>query len=473
MRLQPTRRLGLALGAAAVLVPAGMAVAGPLAVPGSATLDKQVTVGVDVSARSWKLGGFSGLFPLDSSGKRYVSLTDRGPNGDVTCGAVEGKEIFVPAFAPRLMYFSVEGGKIVLDKVKPMRVGTGLASGLSNLPGDESSFSSTCRLLPNDPFGVDTEGVVVDPRSDDHGRWDRWWRERDTTLWLADEYRPSIIRASGRGELEARLVPKGATGDAYAAAVDQAEAASGNSLDVIRGFPAIVGDRFRKNRGFEDVAIQQFRGRTYLYTSLQSPMENPGRAARDSLAIRVFRIDVTNKWKPVVDREWVSLLQVHGTRRRALADKISALWPAGPDKLLIEERDDTVTNDPTAVTRVWKVDFTRATNLLGGRYDDAATTPSLETQYVPTTGGVVPGDPAGVVPGAKSLCVDVAQTLTANGIVNVKLEGMALVRQGGRTVLAIVDDNDFDLAHQTDPGTNPASLATKIDFVPLPRGCGL
>lgn len=472
MRLQGTRRIGLALGAAAALVPAGLAVAGggPLSVPGSAALDKQVTVGVDTSARTWKLGGFSGLYPLDSSNRRWVSLTDRGPNGDVECDDVEGKEIFVPAFAPRLVYFSLDHGEIVLDRVKPMRVGTGLASGLANLPSDESSFSSTCRLLPNDPFGVDTEGVVVDPRSRGGG-WRAW--SRDTTVWLADEYRPSIIRATGRGELEARVVPKGATGDAYAAAVDQAEAESGNSLEVIRGFPAIVGDRFRKNRGFEDVAIQQFRGRTYLYTTLQSPIENPGRATRDSLAIRVFRIDVTNKWKPLVDREWVSLLEVHGTRRRPLADKISALWPAGPDKLLIEERDDTVTNDPSAVTRVWKVDFTRATNLLGGRYDDAATTPSLEAQYVPTTGGATPANAAGVVPGAKALCVDVAQALTANGLVNVKLEGMAIVKSSGRSVLAIVDDNDFDLAHMTDPGANPNALATQIDFVPLPRSCGL
>lgn len=475
MRLNSTRRAGLALGAAAALVPAGLAVAGPFggpAAPSSAALDKQVTVGVDVSARTWKLGGFSGLFPTDGSGRHWVSLTDRGPNGDVTCDGVDGKEIFVPAFAPRLVWFSVDGGRIKLDKVKPFRVGTQLASGLANLPSDESSFSSTCRLLPSDPFGVDTEGVVIDPRGGDHG-WDRRWKDDDTTLWLADEYRPSVIRASGRGELEARLVPKGATGDAYAAAVAQAEADSGNSLDVIRGFPAIVGDRFRKNRGFEDVAIQQFRGRTYLYTALQSPMENPGRATRDSLAVRVFRIDVTNRWKPVVDREWVSLLEVNPARKKPLADKISALWPAGPDKLLIEERDDTVTSDPSAVTRVWKVDFTRATNLLGGAYDDAATTPSLETQYVPAANGVVPADPAGIVPGAKSLCVDVAQTLTANGLTNVKLEGISLLKQGPKTVLAIVNDNDFDLAHVTDPGANPSPLATQIDFVPLPRGCGL
>jgi hypothetical protein len=268
-------------------------------------------------------------------------------------------------------------------------------------------------------------------------------------------------------------VPKGATGDAYAASISQAQADSDNGFDVIRGFPAIVGDRFRHNRGFEDVAIQQFRGRTYLYTALQSPMENPDRVTRDSLAIRVFRLDVTNATHPVVDREWLHLLEVNPAKKKPLADKISSILPAGPDKLLIEERDDTVTNDPTAVTRLWKVDFTRATNLLGGRYDDGATTPSLETQYVPATSGVVPANPAGVVPGAKSLCIDVAQALTATGLVNVKLEGMSLVRQSGRTVLAMVDDNDFDLAHQVDPVGSPTSLATQLDYLPLPRSCGL
>jgi hypothetical protein len=467
VRNRRTRRIGLALGATAALVPAGLAVAGQLPVPGSATLDKQVTVGVDVSARTWKLGGFSGLFPLDESGKRYVSLTDRGPNNDLTCDGVAGREIFVPAFAPRLMYFTVDNGKIALDRVKPMRVGTQLASGLANLPGDEASFSTTCRTLPNDPFGVDTEGVVVDPRSDG-----RAWGKR-TQLWIADEYRPSIIRAHGNGELEARLVPQGATGDAYAAEIAQEESDSGNGLDVIRGFPAIVGDRFRHNRGFEDVALQQLRGRTYLYTALQSPMENPDRVTRDSLAIRVFRIDITSAANPVVDREWVSLLEVNPARKKPLADKVSSILPAGPDKLLIEERDDTVTNDPSAVTRVWKVDFTRATNLLGGSYDDASTTPTLESQYVPTTSGVVPPNPAGVTPGAKSLCIDVARTLTDDGLVNVKLEGMSLIKQGGKTVLATVDDNDFDLAHQVDPVGSPSSLATQLDFLPLPRSCGL
>ena len=85
----------------------------------------------------------------------------------------------------------------------------------------------------------------------------------------------------------------------------------------------------------------------------------------------------------------------------------------------------------------------------------------------------MPANPAGVVPGAKTLCIDVARALTDTGLVNVKLEGMSLVKQSGKTVLAMVDDNDFDLAHQVDPVASPASLATQLDVLPLPRGCGL
>ena len=84
----------------------------------------------------------------------------------------------------------------------------------------------------------------------------------------------------------------------------------------------------------------------------------------------------------------------------------------------------------------------------------------------------MPPNPPGVTPGQKSLCIDVNAALTANGLVNQKLEGISVVRSNGRPMLAAIDDNDFDLAHITDPVTNPTSLPTTIDFVPLPAGCG-
>ena len=466
MRNRRLRRAALGLAATACIVVPAVAIASGGPPAGSATLAQKPRVGVDNDGRPWHLGGFSALYPLDSSGRSFVTVTDRGPNDDITCNGVAGKVIFVPAFAPRLVYFTVKDGKIQLDRVKPMRVGNQLASGIANLPTDENSFTSSCKALPNDAFGVDTEGISLDPRESAPRH-----QGSKGVFWVSDEYRPSILHVSARGELLSRIVPKGATGDAYKAAVDQAQADSGESLDVVEQFPAIVGDRFRKNRGFEDVATQRFNGRTYVYTALQSPMENPNTTTRSSLAIRVFRIDVTNVDKPLVDREWAALLDVKPGKKSPLADKVSALWPAGPDKLLVEERDDTISSDPAASTKIYKVDFSKATNLLGGVYDDPATTPTLEQRYIPTTDGVVPPDPADVTPGTKSLCIDVNAALTANGLVNTKLEGISLVKSGGRTSLAAVNDNDFDLAHITNPTVNPTSNPTTIDFVPLPVSC--
>jgi hypothetical protein len=451
---------------ALVLVPVAVAVA--QAASSEATLGKKVSVGVDSDARRWLLGGFSGLFPLDESGHRFVTLTDRGPNGDIACDGVSGKSIQIPAYAPRLVEFTVDDDRIELDRVRPFRVGTQLASGLANIAGDEKSFTSACKTIPTDPLGIDSEGVALDPRVDVEDRFNR-----KGAYWLADEYRPSILFATGRGELLSRIVPKGATGDAYAAAVEQNEAESGNGLDVLRRFPAIVGDRFRKNRGFEDVAVQTIKGRTYVYTALQSPMENPDTSTRNSLALRVFRIDVSDVRNPVVDREWLHVLEAKPTGKGPRADKVSGLWSAGPDKLLIEERDDARTDDPAGSTKIWKVDFSKATNLLGGSFDDPATSPTLEQRLIWAGTGELPAAPATATPGKRSLCIDVNATLTANGLVNQKLEGISLVRRGGRTMLAGIDDNDFDLGHVTDPVANPGSIPTTIDFVPLPDGCGL
>ena len=45
------------------------------------------------------------------------------------------------------------------------------------------------------------------------------------------------------------------------------------------------------------------------------------------------------------------------------------------------------------------------------------------------------------------------------------------MKSGGRTSLAAVNDNDFDLAHITNPTANPNPNPTTIDFVPLPSTC--
>jgi hypothetical protein len=38
--------------------------------------------------------------------------------------------------------------RIAIDRVKPMRIGNEPASGVANLPSDESPFTSSCKHIP-------------------------------------------------------------------------------------------------------------------------------------------------------------------------------------------------------------------------------------------------------------------------------------------------------------------------------------
>lgn len=65
-------------------------------------------------------------------------------------------------------------------------------------------------------------------------------RFSDGTFWLAEEYRPSLLRAAANGRVDARYVPRG-------------DALSGADTDVHDVLPAVYAAR-RDNRGFEALA---------------------------------------------------------------------------------------------------------------------------------------------------------------------------------------------------------------------------
>src|SRR5690348_10331601 len=73
--------------------------------------------------------------------------------------------------------------------------------------------------------------------------------------------------------------------------------------------------------------------------------------------------------------------------------KLSALAWYGPDQLVVDERTD-------EVTKLYLARLSGATNILAGEFDDPAHTPSLER-----------ATPAGVIPLAKSLLLDVTATV--------------------------------------------------------------
>jgi Esterase-like activity of phytase len=444
-------------------------------------LAEQLPIGTDNAGRAWNLGGFSGLATVGSSRKEFWTVTDRGPNDDsdrvvagtsagLYCAAKpSGKVIFLPDFNPQLVKIHVDNGEVNVQERVLLHDGTHAATGLANIAGDESSWVQTnpatkqCDPAPKSAFGVDTEGVVIDPR--------------DGSLWLADEYRPSIMRVAADGEILSRIVPADLASPNIASATNYANAvaAAGGSLAVQPSFPSIV-NAFRKNRGFEDLAMSP-DGR-YMYTALQSPMDykdgwasavppvsisNTNRnLARNSPYIRVFRIDVADPSAPVVDREWIYLLSRGFSS--AVPDKISDIEWAAPDVLLIEERDD---DRPTAITNFYRADFSGATNLLDPSNASAYALAAKTT--VPTLEMTNPV-PAFITPAASTLAIDFDQMLTSAGFVNSKIEGVTSVINHGANpaLLVAVNDNDFDLEHLVDPGTTPDSIPTQVDVFPQP-----
>jgi hypothetical protein len=473
-----------ALGVAAVATSIGLAA---MSEPPSASfLTDRIAVGTDNAGRDWYLGGFSALAFEGSSGKEFWTVTDRGPNDDsdralsdgsgVYCTSKpSGKVIFLAGFNPQLLKIGVRNGEVSIQERVLLHDGSHPATGLANLAGDEASWlqtdaaAKTCAVAPRSVFGVDTEGVVVDPR--------------DGSFWLADEYRPSILHVAPDGQILARIVPEdlaiGASTLATATAYQSALTAAGGTFAVQPAFPGIV-NAFRKNRGFEGIAASP-DGR-WLYTALQSPMDykdgwasasppvavsNANRnLARNSPYIRVFRIDVATPAAPKVDREWIYLLSrgfVTPGTTAPIPDKISDVSWVAPDVLLIQERDD---DRPTAITNFYRADFTAATNVLDPA--NAAAFAAAANVTVPTL--EMGSLPASITPAATSLAVDLDQLLAAAGFVNSKVEGFAsLSARGANPALyAAANDNDFDLDHTVLPDLFPASNPTQVDLFPQP-----
>ena len=121
--------------------------------------------------------------------------------------------------------------------------------------------------------------------------------------------------------------------------------------------------------------------------------------------------------------------------------KISGIVALTADRLLVLERTD-------AVARVYAVDLHAATNLLGTRWDDPATVPSLEA--APDLAA------AGVTALPKSLVLD----LGGLPAMPAKIEGIAVV---DANTLAFANDNDFDLGGFDSAGNNqPGGVANEI-----------
>ncbi|GIW09189.1 MAG: hypothetical protein KatS3mg061_0246 [Dehalococcoidia bacterium] len=364
--------------------------------PGSIGNDRRILLG-GVGSDLWHDPGAPRM--------RFWMTTDRGPNGQVRVEGENRRTFPVPEFDPLILEVTLVGQEVRIEQVIPLRGRSGRpVSGLPNREGaDETPWDYRGReRLPFNQSGIDPEGLVRTSRGE---------------FWLAEEYSPSLLQVSAEGVVQRRLVPQGVK-------LPQADYLVEETL------PAIYARR-KSNRGFEGLAIS--RDEQTLYLALQSPLSNPTRAVGEqSRQTRILAVDARSGL-PV--GEWIYRFDPAGEfARGAIPDdmKLSALVWLNATTLLVLERTD-------EVAKLYLVDLSQATNILGSRWDDPATTPSLEALADPAEAGIQ------VLP--KRLLVDLSRLPEMPG----KIEGVAVV---DAQTLAIANDNDFDIGEFDAAGNN-------------------
>jgi hypothetical protein len=366
-----------------------------------ASLPKSIQLEND---RGILLGGFSDLWRASTDPKNeFWIVTDRGPNASPEIDGKKHRTFPVPDFTPLILHVRADRDRLKLLEIIPLtdkrkRPVTGLPNDTAK-DGPSFSYDAKAELGVN-PNGLDTEGMIRMP---------------DGSFWLAEEYRPSIVKVSANGVVEKRLIPEG-------------EKLDGATCEVADTLPAVYARR-KENRGFEGLALSE--DATILYAALQSPLSNPDeKSGEKSRNTRILAIDIEAD-RPAA--EYVYQFDEAkdfdvGAKRKDMKIGGVAIWSA--KQMLVLERTD-------AKAKIYAVDLSRATNLLATPHSSATGNASLERMDDLAK--------ANIRPLPKKLVAD----LSAVAGIPEKLEGLAIV---DAETIAVVNDNDFGFKGFDDNG---------------------
>ncbi|QEU97861.1 esterase-like activity of phytase family protein [Streptomyces kanamyceticus] len=389
------------------------------------TFSNSLLPGTVDNDRGVDLGGIgSDLYPAGRKGE-FWTVTDRGPNGQIKVDGKKRRTFPVPGFDPAIVKIRVSGETVKVLSAVPITTSSGKpVTGLPNQKGrDEAPYTYDAQKpVSYDPNGLDTEGVV---------------RASDGSFWLVDEYGPSLIHVSARGKVLKRYVPEGL-------------ALRGADYPVAEALPGILMHR-KTNRGFEGLA--QLPGGD-LVMAVQSPLSLPDEDAGE--ASRTTRLLRFSPKKQAVTAEYVYRFDPVDVVDPGEDDtselKISSVVAVGRDRLLVQERTD-------KAARLQSVTLDRRSNILGRKWDNETTKPSLEQLDDPAASGVP------VL--RKRLVVDLGAVDGVPG----KIEGVAKV--DSRT-LALINDNDFGMtdgpeAFDKNGRLVDSGVETTVTYVKLPQ----
>lgn len=317
-------------------------------------VDEKLDV-VKLANKTLKLDvGFgSGAFHFKKdSNNIFYTITDRGPNikckdskklmGEKLCE--KGKIFPVANFTPTIYKIKVfKNYYKILEKIQIKDKDGNQIIGISNA-GTENAYNIQGKAIPFDPNGLDTESLV---------------KLSDGTFWVAEEYGASILHLSKDGRILKRVVPSGFE-----------ENLTDANYEISPTLPAIISKR-PLNRGIESIALSP--DENSLYFIMQSPLANPNQATyKKSRNVRLFKYDLR---KNKIISEYVYKMDLPNSfkldkNKKQNAVKISEMRASGNDELIVLER---IFN----TTKFYKIKLD-SENILGTKWDDVETSPSLE-----------------------------------------------------------------------------------------------
>ncbi|MBA3576368.1 MAG: esterase-like activity of phytase family protein [Sphingomonas sp.] len=248
-----------------------------------------------------------------------------------------------------------------------------------------------------DPGGIDSEGIAVAP---------------DGTIWIGDEYGPSLLQVGQDGQVRIRWVPAGSEASV-----------AGAPYPCAAVLPALASRRY-VNRGFEAIVLSEDGKRLFL--AFQSPLAHPDEethlAARH---VRLWALDSTSG--ALLAQYLYELDEPSSFRRDAAAGpvergdlKLSEMALLGGHRLLMLERG-------SATTKLYIVELSEECALPVEHRDEAAR---------PTVEEMSAAGQLQLPVLSKRLLLSTDDHPQISG----DLEGMALLDD--RTLL-LVNDNDF------------------------------
>ncbi len=391
--------------------------------PGSEALDLDVGIG-------------SAAFRDPSApANTFYTMSDRGPNftcddaadlmkvkADDICPAVEGQKagsgriypvpgynvsIYQVTLDPASKTYTVSG--VIPLKTPKGNPITGLTNPLKVAKTDKPRDGAG-QPLAQDVNAIDAEGLVKLP---------------DGRFFIGEENATGIVEVSADGVITRRFVPAGTEQD-FAAA----------DYPISGTLPAILSMR-HSNRGIESLALGD-DGKT-LYAMVQNPLDNPdSKAYGKAINTRFFKIEVgesggATTLTPVAEYvyqldDWKKYSDLGATDAKAPSSlRVSETTALGHEHFLVDERTD-------QITKLFEIALDGATNILGSKWDDPATSPTLEQ-----TDDLASID---IVPVTKTERLVASSLEGAKTRYPGKIEGLALTADGK---LFMINDNDFGI----------------------------